>query len=91
VVDGVHLIVCLGVPGDRVAPGGPPAETVLTPREREVLAALAAGETGKEIAGELFIAPETVRRHVANARAKLHATTRAHAVVEALRRGEIEL
>jgi len=61
----------------------------LSGREREVLTALAGGQTGGDIARQLFIAPDTVRRHVANAREKLNARTRAHAIAEALRRGEI--
>ncbi len=62
----------------------------LSAREREVLTALAAGETGDELAKRLVIAPETVRRHVANAREKLGARTRVHAVALALHRGDIE-
>ena len=66
-----------------------PSERLLSTRERQVLTALAGGQTGDEIARQLFIAPDTVRRHVANAREKLQARTRAHAIAEALRRGEI--
>ena len=61
----------------------------LTPREREVLTALALGRTGAEIAAALFISPETVRNHVRNARATLGARTRAQAIARALQRGEI--
>ena len=71
---------------------GAPAEAsqqLLSTRERQVLTALAGGQTGGDIARQLFIAPDTVRRHVANAREKLQARTRAHAIAEALRRGEI--
>ena len=76
------------VEGVQVAVGSTEGR-VLSGREREVLAALAAGGTGEEVARELLISPDTVRRHVANARAKLHARSRAHAVAEAIRRGEI--
>ena len=62
----------------------------LTVREREVLTGLASGESGDELAKRLVIAPETVRRHVANAREKLGARTRVHAVALAIHRGEIE-
>jgi PAS domain S-box-containing protein len=65
------------------------AEEPLTPREREVLTALALGRSGAEIATELFISPETVRNHVRNARTKLGARTRAQAIARALHRGEI--
>jgi PAS domain S-box-containing protein len=67
------------------------AEGPLTPREREVLTALALGRTGAQIATELFISPETVRNHVRNARAKLGARTRAQAIARALQRGEISI
>lgn len=66
---------------------GPPR--VLTPRERTVLARLAEGLTGEQIAAELGLSPETIRTHVRNAMEKLGARTRAHAVVLALQRGEI--
>jgi DNA-binding CsgD family transcriptional regulator len=62
----------------------------LSGREREVLTGLAGGESGDELAKRLVIAPETVRRHVANAREKLGARSRVHAVALALHRGEIE-
>jgi DNA-binding CsgD family transcriptional regulator len=61
----------------------------LTPREREVLTLLARGYTGEEVARELAVSGETVRAHVRNSVTKLHARTRLHAVVMALKRGEI--
>ena len=61
----------------------------LSAREREVLTGLARGESGDELAQRLFIAPETVRRHVANAREKLGARSRVHAVALAMQRREI--
>lgn len=63
----------------------------LTPREREVLTLLARGLTGTEIAERLSLSPETVRIHVRNARGRLGARTRAHAIALALLRGEVEL
>jgi DNA-binding NarL/FixJ family response regulator len=68
-----------------------PRERVLTVREREVLSRLAEGETVEEIAGELVLSPETIRTHVRNAMGKLGTRTRAHAIVVALRRGELAL
>lgn len=62
---------------------------VLTNREREILALLATGRSGEQIAAELFLSPETVRTHVRNAMRKLKARTRVHAVALALRLGEI--
>lgn len=64
---------------------------LLSPREREVLDGLARGLSGERLAEELEISPETVRTHVRNAMEKLEAHTRAHAVVIALRQGEILL
>lgn len=63
----------------------------LAPREREVLAAVAVGRTDEEVGRELFISVETVRTHVKNALRKLEARSRTHAVVLALRRGELTL
>jgi DNA-binding CsgD family transcriptional regulator len=56
----------------------------LSPREREVLAMLAAGRTVTEIANDLYLSPFTVRTHVRNAKDKLQARTTAHAVAIAL-------
>jgi len=63
----------------------------LTTREREVLTLLARGYTGEEVARQLQVSGETVRAHVRNSVTKLHARTRLHAVVLALKRGEITL
>ena len=52
---------------------------------------LARGLTGEGIAERLVISPETVQSHVRNARTKLEASTRAHAVAIALGSGEIPL
>ena len=43
----------------------------LTPREREVLALLAQGRSNTAIAGELFISPKVVEKHVASIFGKL--------------------
>ncbi len=51
----------------------------LTPRQLEILQMIAAGATTAEIAGELFLSPETVRWHVKSILRKLHARTRAEA------------
>ncbi len=50
---------------------------VLTAREREIVALIAAGHSNKAIAEELFISPATAARHVANILAKLGFTSRA--------------
>jgi len=64
---------------------------ILSTREREVLALLADGMSGEDVAKRLFLSPETVRTHIRNTMAKLEADTRVHAIAIALRRGEIPL
>jgi DNA-binding CsgD family transcriptional regulator len=61
----------------------------LTRREREILALLAEGMSGAQIAAKLVLSPETVRTHVRNAMSKLGASTRSQAVVLAMQRQEI--
>jgi DNA-binding NarL/FixJ family response regulator len=63
----------------------------LSPREREVMAALAEGLKGPQVAERLGIAPDTVRTHVDNAMHKLDARTRVHAIAIALQHGLIEI
>jgi DNA-binding NarL/FixJ family response regulator len=73
-----------GSVGSRVL-DAPPAP--LTPREREVLALLAAGLPNKAIAPRLDISEHTVKTHVAAIYQKLGAGNRAEAVVAAARQG----
>jgi DNA-binding CsgD family transcriptional regulator len=49
----------------------------LSPREREVADLAAAGRTNGEIAGELFLSPKTVEKHIGAALRKLGLRTRA--------------
>jgi len=63
----------------------------LTPREREVLALVAAGTSNKGIARQLQVSPNTVKFHIAAILDKLDASTRAEAVAAAVRRGELSL
>jgi DNA-binding NarL/FixJ family response regulator len=51
----------------------------LTPREREVLAAVAEGRTNRQIAEVLFISESTAGVHVSNILGKLGAATRTEA------------
>ena len=67
------------------------AEDDLSAREIEVLRLVAAGNSNKEVASKLFIAEETVKSHVTNILAKLHANDRTHAVTTAIKRGIIQL
>jgi DNA-binding NarL/FixJ family response regulator len=69
---------------------GKGAAKALSDREAEILAMLARGLTGEEIAQRLVLSPETVRTHVRNAMGKLEARTRTEAVVKALEREEIQ-
>ena len=52
----------------------------LSHREKEILEQLSKGLMYKEIAAELFISPETVRKHVYHIYEKLHVTNRVEAV-----------
>ncbi len=63
------------------APGE--AFSFLTEREIEILSALNAGESNKEIARTLQLAPETVKWHLKNIMRKLRATSRDEAVFNA--------
>jgi DNA-binding NarL/FixJ family response regulator len=55
----------------------------LTEREVQVLEHLAFHQTNKEIAAELSISPETVKRHVSNVFDKLGVGSRRQAIVQA--------
>ena len=55
-------------------------ELGLTPRELEILEALAAGLSNKEIADRLFVSENTVKTHAARVFAKLTARRRTQAV-----------
>jgi predicted ATPase/DNA-binding CsgD family transcriptional regulator len=57
----------------------------LTPRERQVLAALAEGHTNREIAAELFMAEKTASVHVSRILAKLGVRSRTEAAAVAHR------
>ncbi len=63
------------------------SESVLTPRETEILRLLALGERNRDIAAQLWISEGTVKFHLTNLYQKLDATTRTQAVHEARRRG----
>lgn len=74
----------------------PPAATgegeefpILTPREKEVLGLVASGATDKEIAIVLSLSLSTVKTHLRNILAKLHATSRYQASSYAVRKGLI--
>jgi DNA-binding NarL/FixJ family response regulator len=62
----------------------------LTPREREVLKLVAVGYTNKDIGKELSIAEDTVKKHMQSILAKLHASSRIRAAIQAARAGIIK-
>ena len=75
------------VPETAARGAGEPASALLSGREREVLALVAAGLSDQEIAEQLVLSRHTVHRHVANIRHKLGRGSRAGAVAEAARLG----
>lgn len=65
----------------------PPGETVLTNRERQILALLADGLGNKQIATRLGISPNTVKTHLELLFEKLGVSSRAEAVATGVKRG----
>ncbi len=65
----------------------PTGESVLTPREREVVRLVARGRTNRQIAEELVITPGTATLHVKNILRKLGFSSRAQIAVWAVERG----
>ena len=91
---GHHLAIVLFPPAEaineRVSRAQPQGGRVLTKREREVLALVALGKTGLEIAAQLFVSPSTVQTHMVNTLVKLGARNRAHGIAIALQTGELD-
>ena len=78
----------LGATPDLAHLGGKTLTTdggVLTAREREILALVAAGGSNREIAADLVISERTVARHLANIFAKLDVASRAAATAYGLK------
>ncbi len=69
------------------APRAQQPDPLLTEREREVLALIAAGSTNREIAAKLYLSPHTVKEHTSALYRKLQARNRAEAVQRAQRIG----
>jgi PAS domain S-box-containing protein len=95
VVTGRHLVLFVALSTSRWGgrfrrtPQAEDAPETLTAREREVVALVAMGASGREIADQLHIAHDTVRTHVRNAMTHLGARSRAHLVAKALAGGHI--
>lgn len=64
---------------------------ILTAREQEVFELLVLNKSTKEIAEFLGISEKTVRNHISNTMQKLEVKSRAQAVIELLKLGEISI
>jgi len=64
---------------------------ILTAREREIFELLVLNKSTKEIAEFLRISEKTVRNHISNTMQKLEVKSRAQAVVELLKLGELSI
>ncbi len=67
------------------------AAAPITPREVQVLTAIADGCSNKQIARSLGISDQTIKNHVSAILRKINANDRTHAVVVAIREGLISL
>jgi DNA-binding CsgD family transcriptional regulator len=81
------VLTCAGQPARR---GTAARLAGLTPREIEVLRLIAAGDTAKEAARKLDIAPKTADNHIQSLYSKIGVTTRAGAALYALERGLVQ-
>ena len=77
------LLDALGEPANVNRPVARPLIDPLSQRELEVLRLIVEGATNKEIAGELVLTVNTVKRHISNIFSKLHVTNRVQAIAQA--------
>jgi LuxR family transcriptional regulator, maltose regulon positive regulatory protein len=71
----------------RPAEPGPEASALLSRRELDVVRLLGRGHSNRRLAGELAMAPDTVKWHLKNIFGKLGVASRSQAILEAQRRG----
>ncbi|WP_214760444.1 MULTISPECIES: response regulator transcription factor [Exiguobacterium] len=68
-----------------------PVYQLLSRREVEVLHLLAEGRSNRDISDMLFISEKTVKNHVSSVLRKMEVNDRTQAVVDAIRRGWVEI
>ena len=78
------------IDGIRTVVAGDALVAHLTEREADILRALADGLSNAEIAGQVWLSPETVKTHVKSILAKLGVRDRTQAVVWAYRTGFVD-
>ena len=83
-------LACLGLAEGEVG-GSIGQRGVLSPRQREALELARDGLLNKEIAEHMGIGEQTVKNMLAQILHKLEARNRVHAVIQAIRKQEIEL
>lgn len=75
------------LPAHHDRPAAPRPIDALTPREREILVAIAEGLTNGELAQRFFLSESTVKTHVGHILTKLDARDRVHLVILAYEHG----
>jgi DNA-binding NarL/FixJ family response regulator len=78
------------LPDSGAVPTGVDPAAALTPREREILLAMADGLTNGEIGAKFFLTESTVKTHVGRVLSKLQLRDRVHAVIFAYDNGLVE-
>lgn len=79
------------IANERKMPNTASSETILTPRESQVIRLLAEGSTNRQIGFDLEISEHTVKFHINSIMGKLGAQSRTEAVVLATRSGLIPI